>query len=544
MGLCFSCRREATVLTYSTKQEHLCSEIKRPLCIYVDDACSPSNAKRVSVLSDDQHVSKDSGLGASVVAFRDSSNNSDKSHSFNVEHNGQVAVKLHINSVEYCCNKADTTCRMANTISNMKMTNPIKGLISKRRRRYTKDGFNLDLTYIEHNLIAMGFPAEKLEGVYRNHIEDVVKFFELKHRDHYKIYNLCSERSYDCNKFQQRVSTYAFDDHNPPDIELIEPFCADVHMWLSKDCRNVAAVHCKAGKGRTGTMVCCYMIHSGKFTASADALAHYGQMRTHDRKGVTIPSQRRYVDYYAQLVRDSLKYEPVTVHIVDIVLLPAPVLSNAQGNLHFSISQSNKKMYNSLLNDPKKPVVISEGSDGAIRIKLDNLRIPLTGDIKLEFFTKTIMGRREKLFHFWFNPFFVRTYDTDMEDYNTLGENTNLSQDDYYPNLLHTGNGSTNSNANYEIIQPTGGLFKLTLNKSELDDAHKDKQHKLYSADFQVTVRMQRVCRTSGSWNVGRDMNNLLSASSQDVLSESSEASSSEESNDEDRWDSDESTYL
>lgn len=93
---------------------------------------------------------------------------------------------------------------------------------------------------------------------------------------------------------------------------------------------------------------------------------------------------------------------------------------------------------------------------------------------------------REKLFHFWFNPFFVRTYDTDMEDYNTLGENTNLSQDDYYPNLLHTGNGSTNSNANYEIIQPTGGLFKLTLNKSELDDAHKDKQHKLYSADFQV----------------------------------------------------------
>jgi len=38
--------------------------------------------------------------------------------------------------------------KMANTISNIKMSNPIKNLVSKRRKRYIQDGYNLDLTCI------------------------------------------------------------------------------------------------------------------------------------------------------------------------------------------------------------------------------------------------------------------------------------------------------------------------------------------------------------------------------------------------------------
>ena len=45
------------------------------------------------------------------------------------------------------------------------------------------------------------------------------------------------------------------------------------------DVNRVVAVHCLAGKGRTGTAIACYLIYSGRFTDPEDALNYYANKR-------------------------------------------------------------------------------------------------------------------------------------------------------------------------------------------------------------------------------------------------------------------------
>ena len=107
------------------------------------------------------------------------------------------------------------------------MNTALKKLVSKKKRRYKADGYNLDLSYVTDRVIAMGFPSESVESIYRNALDDVRNFLEEKHKDHFKIYNLCAVRSYDIQKFHARV--YSFNERSPPELGQMLP------SWCDKD---------------------------------------------------------------------------------------------------------------------------------------------------------------------------------------------------------------------------------------------------------------------------------------------------------------------
>jgi len=335
----------------------------------------------------------------------------------------------------------------------------VRHLVSKKKKRYIEGGFDLDLTYIKPNIIAMGFPAEKLEGVYRNNIDEVVRFLETKHKDHYKLYNLCSEKTYDITKFHKRVAAYPFDDHGAPPFELIEPFCNDVEKFLNSDPRNVAVIHCKAGKGRTGVMISSYLLHTGYSENTKDALRFYGDARTLNNKGVTIPSQRRYVEYYGHFIRNEhLKYSPVTILIHSMELSSTPNINNGSCSPYFTIWQRGVKLYQS------KVFEVSKKPSKKIRIDLPG-PIPVCGDIKVEFFHKDYFSK-ERMFIFWFNTYFVKCgYTPDKPD----------------------GGGEKN----FEYTDEEGSEHRtFTLSKEDLDKANKDKKHKIYPPEFKLQVKI------------------------------------------------------
>ena len=287
------------------------------------------------------------------------------------------------------------------TVKNKSSTSFIRSLVSQDKNRFCFDGFDLDLTYITPRIIAMGLPSTSYEALYRNNMNDVLNFFNERHKEHYKVYNLCEEKKYAPNIFYKQ-GYFPFQDHEAPPLNLIRPFCEDAKKFLDEDSKNIVAIHCLAGKGRTGTLISCLLLYLNEFDTAADCLKYYGLMRVDNGKGVTVPSQIRYVFYFEQILKNNLSH-PITfkkLRIKKLRMVTIPAFSK----MTFVI-ENKVEGKNNIFNYNKKETF--EENAPFVDFEVGEEGFNVCGDVKILFFSVPMFGSKDKIFKMWFNTNFV-----------------------------------------------------------------------------------------------------------------------------------------
>lgn len=162
-------------------------------------------------------------------------------------------------------------------------------------------------------MIATSGPSSKYpKRAYRNPTDALVRFLDSKHDADWAIWEFRAEGTgYPDSEVYGRIHHFPWPDHHPPPFALIPSIMASMRNWLNdeetpgeeggdkrKKKKRVAVVHCKAGKGRSGTVACSYLI-SQEGWKMEDALQRFTErrMRVGFGNGVSIPSQLRWVGY-------------------------------------------------------------------------------------------------------------------------------------------------------------------------------------------------------------------------------------------------------
>lgn len=198
---------------------------------------------------------------------------------------------------------------------------------------------------------------------YRTPVGHLVSYLDATHGTSWAIWEFRAEGTgYPDDAVHNRILHFPFPDHHPPPFRLVPGILASMRNWLAggelqgqrvTGVRNqnrdrngvedseepavkggedlarkegdgprngrVVVVHCKAGKGRSGTMTTAFLIAERNW-AAVDALTRFTErrMRPGFGEGVSIPSQQRWISYVDRWARHGKRYVERRVQIMEV----------------------------------------------------------------------------------------------------------------------------------------------------------------------------------------------------------------------------------
>ncbi|KAL1900017.1 Telomerase protein component 1 [Ceratocystis pirilliformis] len=206
----------------------------------------------------------------------------------------------------------------------------------------------LDLCYVTPQLLVTSGPAQDVfKSSYRTPLPQLLAFLKSRHHENWAIWEFRAEGTgYPDEAVENRIHHYPWPDHQPPPFRLVPLMMASMRNWLKEDCREtidtdavestslsksdlpddcpaangrVVVIHCKAGKGRSGSVACSYLISECGWEVQ-QALDRFTsrRMKAGYGEGVSIPSQLRWIDYVDRWTRGGKKYTDRAIEILEI----------------------------------------------------------------------------------------------------------------------------------------------------------------------------------------------------------------------------------
>lgn len=210
-----------------------------------------------------------------------------------------------------------------------------------------------------------------------------------------------------------QILDFPFPDHHAPPLTFLFTIVNAVDSWIEASPENVAIVHCKGGKGRTGVVIVCWLMYSALFPDIGAAAKHFAAKRSATAKGVTQPSQVRYLTYFSNTLLMGRRPPCQRYRLVSVFFGPVP--KAYAGSFSVQVLAYHGDTSDELFcADSTRAEVVGVSASGENYYQV-LVGVSVVDDVLIRFHEahkKT--GAPKKLFHIVFHTGFLNTADHDI----------------------------------------------------------------------------------------------------------------------------------